>query len=911
MANQVAILLYLCWGIAQCPVGGAGRAFTRDGRETVERWVQQPDTSSPPASACQVSIVNRLDCYPDSLTDEGKCAARNCCWSPVEGALRYRGIPWCFFPSSAGSGYSVTSRSQTPLGFSAVLQRSVPSHWPRDVMKLKLDVTYEAESRVHFKIYDPAVKRYEVPIDTPRVTSPTSHMDYAVTVTPSPFSIRVTRTASDTVLFDSSSTPLIFADQLLQIGTSLPTDSIYGLGEHRQPFMINASQPSRLAFWSRDQPPATNLNLYGDHAFFLGIEASGDAYGVFLLNSNAKEVALGNTDGLGLTYITIGGILDFYIFTGPSPDDVIQQYSRVIGHTFMPPYWSLGFHLCRWGYGSSAGLKKVVKRMRAANMPYDAQWTDIDYMDKHLDWTYDKTKYSTLPDVVADLHAHGQHYVIIVDPGISSTQPNGSYPPYDEGLRDGVFIMREDRTGPLIGKVWPGETAYPDFTNPQTPVWWERMAKSFHDVLPFDGLWTDMNEPSNFVFGSMNGCPPNNTYNTPPYTPGIASGKLPDRTVCPSANQYLSRHYNLHSMYGHFEGIATNRALVSIRQNRSLVISRSTFPGSGRYMGHWTGDNSADWDNLYYSIPAILSFNMFGIPLVGADICGFSGTTTEELCTRWMQLGAFYPFMRNHNAIGSKDQDPAVFGPSAQDSMRTALTTRYTLLPYLYTLFYHSHLTGSMVARPLFFEFPQDTNTYPIDKQFMWGNGLLISPVLEKGKTSVSAYFPRANWYELDSGNLVEGSGSSITLDAPLSKINVHVKGGLVIAFQKPEVTTTLSRLNLFGLLVALNESGSASGDLFWDDGDTVDTIETGQYNFIDFSVAQGKLTSSVVKAGYSSPAMSLGSVVVYGVQSQPVKVTVNSRSMPFQYDTANKALRVTGLSEDLLKPLRVSWSAG
>ena len=127
----------------------------------------------------------------------------------------------------------------------------------------------------------------------------------------------------------------------------------------------------------------------------------------------------------------------------------------------------------------------------------------------------------------------------------------------------------------------------------------------------------------------------------------------------------------------------------------------------------------------------VLQFNQFGIPMVGADICGFIGDTTEELCIRWHQLGAFYPFSRNHNTFGAADQDPGYFGEPLASIAREALTIRYTLLPYLYLLFYRHSLQGDTVARPLWHEFPTDLNTWDIDDQFLWGEALLISPVLQ------------------------------------------------------------------------------------------------------------------------------------------------------------------------------------
>ena len=163
---------------------------------------------------------------------------------------------------------------------------------------------------------------------------------------------------------------------------------------------------------------------------------------------------------------------------------------------------------------------------------------------------------------------------------------------------------------------------------------------------------------------------------------------------------------------------------------RPFIISRSTAPGHGHFGHHWTGDIVSDWSSMRWSISSILNFNLFGIPMVGADICGFNGNTTEELCARWHQLGAFYTFARNHNTDDAIDQDPAALGPYVIQAAKYALLVRYAHLPYLYTLFYNVHQNGGTVLRPLFFEFPGDQNSYKIDTQFMWGRSMMIAPAL-------------------------------------------------------------------------------------------------------------------------------------------------------------------------------------
>ncbi|XP_078273960.1 lysosomal alpha-glucosidase isoform X2 [Rhinoraja longicauda] len=841
-------------------------------------------------SCLSIPEQDRFDCYPerDRVVTRKLCEQRGCCF--VQDIKDSSGMPWCFYLPNFPS-YILGNRTPTELGEVGELTRKNKTYYPRDILKLQLNVMFETDHRLHIKINDSSNPRYEVPIKVPSSAKKATSPMYTVEYSEEPFGIVVRRRSTRTVLLNTTVAPLFFADQFLQMSTSLPSAYLYGLGEHRAAF-LQSVQWNTLTFWARDTPPQESINLYGVHPFYLSLEPDGKSHGVFLLNSNAMDVALQPTPAL--TWRTIGGILDFYIFMGPDPNSVIQQYLEVIGLPSMVSAWGLGFHLCRWGYETSNATWE------------DAQWNDIDYMTDYRDFTFDPKNFASLPQLVADLHSHGQRYVMILDPGISSSQPPGSYWPYDNGLKQEVFITNTSGS-PLIGKVWPGLTAFPDFTNPDTHQWWFENLLQFHKAVPFDGLWIDMNEPSNFVEGSESGCPSNELEN-PPFVPGVLGGRLRSQTICASAKQKVSTHYNVHSLYGLMEAKASASALMKIRKKRPFVISRSTFPSQGKYSGHWLGDNRSQWKDMYFSIPGILNFNMFGIPLVGADMCGFGGSTTEEMCVRWMQLGAFYPFSRNHNSQKEKAQDPTAFSESAQAAMKRALLTRYSLLPYLYTLFHHSHIWGETVARALLFEFPEDRNTYSIDKQFLWGRSLLITPVLEPGASSVTAYFPRGVWYDFYTGSPLVSTGEFIKLPAPLDTINLHLREGEIIATQEPATTTWVSSGNPLHLLVALSQNASAKGCLFWDDGESLDTYERNDYTYVEFATDKNELTSKLLHVNVEATYIKVDTVSVFGVKFQPSKVIVNGSPVPFSH-SSNQVLTVDKLDLPLEKEFYISWS--
>lgn len=859
---------------------------------------------------CDVSTEQRFDCYPESYPlKQTDCEQRGCCYSPT---AENDDVPWCFFPSDYSNGYVLTELREVSYGYEGVLKLSgVHAPYPiKALPSLKLSVFFETGDRIRFKISDEKDMRYQVPLDVPQVSTKTvDPKKYSLHLSSvnETFSLRISRSDTKTVLFDTSIAPVLFGDQFLQISTILASSNIYGLGERHASLRPDV-QWNRITFWAADRPPNVpeKENLYGDHPFYMVVEPDGKSHGVFFLNSNAKEAVLQPTPAL--TWRSIGGIMDFYVFLGPNPDHVVRQYTAVVGTTFMPPLWSLGYHLCRWGYKTANTTLKYVENMRNAKIPQDVQWNDIDYMDKKYDFTYDHANFDTLPNVVNNLHSHGQHYIMIIDPGISDQAPKGSYAPYDDAVEMGILVKDQKTLQPVRGKVWPGEVVFPDFTDPKVYGYWTKQLSRYHDKIPFDGVWIDMNEYSNFMDGSPDNCYQNNTYDYPPYIPRVSGGKLFSRTVCPSSVQYASINYNVHSMTGLFEMNATSYALKAIRNKRPFVISRSTFPSAGKYGGHWTGDVASSWSHLKVSVAGILSFNLFGIPMVGADICGFRGITTEELCIRWTQLGAFYPFSRNHNDIAGSPQAPVDFSEKAQAIFRTALHIRYTFLPYLYTLFYHSHINGSTVARPLFFEFPLDKTTYSIDTQFMWGSGLMISPVLDEGSTSVNVYFPAGVWYDhyLNIGNRIVSGGGALKAPAPIDRMPIHVRGGHIIPFSHAGIVTNVS--NTFYVVAAGDGEGKAHGYLYWDDGDSLDTLEKNNYALIKI-VMQDNSILIKISAGSKQIAskMQMDLLVIYGTQCQPKQMTANGKAVSFRVGSYNDV--VVDLSPLSMSDITFVWT--
>ncbi|KAL5495907.1 hypothetical protein ACEPAI_1371 [Sanghuangporus weigelae] len=938
-------------------------------------------------------------------------------------------------------GYILQSLQNTSTGFVAGLTLAGPAcnAFGNDVANLTVEVSYESQSRLHVHIFDTANQQFQIPESvisrSVASSSNSAEPDLEFHYNPSPFEFWITRQEdgeNGTPLFDTrksslpatpipslnSSDPstaldgfaLVFEDQYLQLTSSLPLDAnIYGLGEavsssgfRRDVGTGNSSKGgvgTIQTMWARDVADPIDGNMYGMHALYMDhrfdeTTGSSKTHGVFMLNSAGADVLLLTPPGSNTSlvqYRYIGGTLDLYFLSGPTPQKVVEQYAKVVGLPTWQPYWGFGFHLCRWGYTNVSVTREQVQRMRKANIPLEVMWNDIDLYHAFRDFTTDPVSFPTeeVRSFIRELASNNQHYIPIVDAALAKTvNETDVYDPYTSGTSQSVFITNSDGSE-YVGQVWPGFTVFPDWFANGTRAWWTEAFKNWSTTggVEFSGIWLDMNEPSSFCEGScgsntsiasiantsipvaLPGEPGNEVtdypegydqavsgpsgnittngtltfkveqigsetqvglqkrgigaadqvdanLNSPPYAIHNGAGRLPISTVATNASSAPGyAQLDIHNLFGLMEERTTHLAVQDvIPGKRPFLISRSTFPSSGKWTGHWLGDNFSKWQYMYFNIQGILQFQLFQIPMVGADTCGFSGNTDEELCNRWMQLSAFAPFYRNHNQLSAISQEPYRWDSVANTS-RTAIAIRYSLLPYWYTLFANASTQGTPPVRALFWEFPDEPELFAVDRQFMVGRDILVTPVLEPNTSTVAGIFPgRGNvtWHDWYTHEVVNATaGGNTTLDAPLGHINVHIRDGAVLLLHsQPAYTTTETRAGPFGLLVTLpsSENASAFGSAYIDDGVS---FPPGPNTTLVFQASPGRLTSEPATGSAFNITSKLAQVTVLGVPKQPSNVTLQGTSLAnesWTFDASKGELVIAGDSVEVDLNGRVSF---
>jgi alpha-glucosidase len=550
---------------------------------------------------------------------------------------------------------------------------------------------------------------------------------------------------------------------------------------------------TRQVFWNVDPPDQHTEslnNLYTSIPFVLALDG-GRAWGLFVDNAGRVELDLGARRPDVLTAATDCGDLVYYVFAGPSPRDVLERYTRLTGRTPMPPLWALGNHQSRWGYKSDEEIRGLARQFRERDIPCDALYLDIDYMDQFRVFTWDASRFPDPKKLTSDLAAQGIRVVTIVDPGLKVDE---SYEAYVTA-RDRGFFCKTIAGAEYRNVVWPGVCAFPDFTLEEARAWWgERLAALVDEGVA--GIWCDMNEPSLFI---------------------PAASTMPDNVVHAGPRPRL--HVQVHNAYGSLMAEATRAGLRELLPDRRpFVISRAGYAGLQRHALHWTGDNWSWWEHAAMCLPQVQNLGLSGLAWVGVDVGGFWGNSNGELLTRWTESAIFFPFYRNHCSRDSHPQEPWAFGEPWESHLRALLKLRQRLLPLLYSLFEECHRSGAPIVRPLLFEFPEDATTYAVDTQFLVGRALLVAPITRPGIEHRAAYLPAGVWVHWWTGEKTRGP-AHVLAHAPVARPAFWARANVAVPMW-PEMSHVDQRPRDPLTLVLHVDEGVDEATLYEDAGD-------------------------------------------------------------------------------------------
>ncbi len=695
-----------------------------------------------------------------------------------------------------------------------------------------------------------------------------------------PLRISFTDLSGESLDSDDSVRGISFAEGAFRVAKRLRDDEhVYGFGEKNGRLDKRgwALGGYNYVMWNSDvyTYDSSTDPLYVSVPFFM-VTRQGRAHGIFLDNTWRTSFDVGRERQDLLTFGSDGGDLDYYFINGPEPKQVIERYTALTGRMPMPPRWSLGYNQCRYSYYPESRVRLLAKTFREKKVPADVIWLDIHYQDNYKPFTWNHERFPDPKKMLSDLAAEGFRVVCIVDP---HPKKEKGYFPYDSGLAGDNFVKRADGSV-FEGPVWPsqadknpGMSVFPDFSRPAARDWWGSLYKGLlEDGVA--GIWNDMDEPSVFT------------------APAIT---MPLDVKFDNEGQPTTAR-EIHNVYGQLMSRSTFEGLSRLRPNeRPFVLTRASFAGGQRYAAVWPGDNTADWSYLRQSIPTLLGLGLSGFPFVGSDIGGFIRPASSELYTRWLQTGVFYPFMRSHSELGAPDKEPWSFGFQYESINRRSIELRYELLPYIYNVMHEASDTGLPAMRPLFIEYPDDENATAIDDEFLFGQDLLVAPILWEGATERSVYLPKGDWFDYWTGQLFRG-GAKTNVSVTLQSIPLFVRAGAFI-FKQPVVQSTGEMPgNPLNVLVAPAEKSEST--FYEDDGST---LEYEKHGFMRRSFSLERTKDSLIirntspEGGYRPQARALILESQFTTEPATVQLLTGEKTVSFprlEHDAFAKSAR-------------------
>ena len=524
------------------------------------------------------------------------------------------------------------------------------------------------------------------------------------------------------------------------------TDRVYGLGENVRGINKRGWIYESKCSDNPDHQEDTRA-LYGAHNFLV-LDGSRQ-FGVFFDYPGILIFDVGYTRRNELKITASDWNLEAYVITGTDVKDIVKQFRHLIGRSYVAPKWAFGYGQSRWSYMNADEVRDVVKQHRENGIPLDSVYLDIDYMERYKDFTLNEEAFPQFAGFNQEMKEQNIHLVPIIDAGVKQEE---GYSVYEEGLEKGYFCKKEDGT-PFVAAVWPGKALFPDMLNKEARDWFGDQYRFLLDQ-GVEGFWNDMNEPAIFYtedrlnqvmeqLGDYKG--KNLDLNLFWEFKGLVNGlsnNVDDYTkFYHDMDGKKVRHDRVHNLFGFNMTRAAGEAFERLEPDkRILMFSRSSYIGMHRYGGIWMGDNKSWWSHILMNLRMLPALNMCGFLYTGADLGGFGSDTTEDLVLRWLALGIFTPLMRNHSAMGTREQEAYRF--EDMDGFRHIIGLRYKLLPYLYSEYMKAVLREEMMFRPLAFDYPEDVRAVRVEDQLLLGDGLMIAPVYEQNAEGRYVYLP-------------------------------------------------------------------------------------------------------------------------------------------------------------------------
>ncbi len=625
-------------------------------------------------------------------------------------------------------------------------------------------------------------------------------------------------------------------------------DLIFGLGESVRG--INKRGHLYRAWNSDDFSHTENKSsLYASHNLVLFYGKSG-VFGLFVDDPGAVTFDLGYTRGDEAVITSESGDCSAYYIEADSLIGAVKEFRHIIGRSYLPPKWGLGYIQSRWGYATEDDLRTVVRNHRERHIPLDMMSMDIDYMEAYKDFTWNHDNFPDLPGLIRDLKADNIRVVPIIDAGV---KVEAGDPTYEEGVKKGYFCKKED--GSLfVGAVWPGHAVFPDFLRDEVRQWF---GEKYHILMDagVEAFWNDMNEPA--IFYSLEGLEDtyrvadsmrnanigvNEYFALKDAFTGMSNAMADYRRFYHVIDGQPVRHDRVHNIYGAMMTKAGAHGLRSYAPDkRRLLFSRSSYIGAHRDGGVWQGDNNAWWSHILLNLKELPGMNMCGFLFTGADLGGFGCNTTEDLLQRWLQLGVFTPLMRNHAANGTRDQE--IYRFRNWEAMRDTLTVRYALIPWLYSELVKAAVKEDMYFRPLAFDYTADPTACRVEDQLMLGSACMIAPVYEQNARGRYVYLPEdmllVRFRSASDYDLLPMTKGHHWIDLKMNEFPLFIrKGQLIPLAGGAECVADIDakHLTLLGWL----EHGTAF-TLYDDDGESAGIDLESGLTLIDVQMKDGK----------------------------------------------------------------------